>query len=184
MASRTSWKELVAHGPGTRSSSTFGVVWNGTAKADGPRPFGRVVQSRGPPGRRRVPGVALLLLPAGLLPARHVGSEARRRDAGGVLTTRSGIEWATPGQTYDDDAHPTVVLEASDEWIAYAAGCPMAEDPRTRFDYNDGVSVLLGKIVREATGARMDEWAAEHLFRPIGIDEHYWKITPDGEADT
>ena len=100
------------------------------------------------------------------------------------LTMRSGIEWAAPGQTYDDETHPTVVLEASDEWIAYAAGRPMAEDPGTRFDYNDGVSVLLGKIVREATGARMDEWAAERLFRPIGIDEHYWKITPDGEADT
>ena len=100
------------------------------------------------------------------------------------LTMRSGIAWATPGQTYDDETHPTVVLEASDEWIAYAAGRPMAEDPGTRFDYNDGVSVLLGKIVREATGMRMDEWAAERLFHPIGIDQHYWKITPDGEADT
>ena len=100
------------------------------------------------------------------------------------LTMRSGIEWAAPGQTYDDATHPTVVLEASDEWIAYAAGRPMAEEPGTRFDYNDGVSVLLGKIVREATGTRMDEWAAERLFRPIGIDEHYWKVTPDGEADT
>ena len=99
------------------------------------------------------------------------------------LTTRSGIDWAAPGQTYDDETHPTVVLEASDEWIAYAAGRPMVEDPGTRFDYNDGVSVLLGKIVREATGARMDGWAAERLFRPIGIDERYWKITPDGEAD-
>ena len=100
------------------------------------------------------------------------------------LTMRSGLAWAAPGQTYDDETHPTVVLEASDEWIAYAAGRPMAADPGTRFDYNDGVSVLLGKIVREATGARMDEWTAERLFRPIGIDEHYWKITPDGEADT
>lgn len=100
------------------------------------------------------------------------------------LTMRSGIAWATPGQTYDDPQHPTVVLEASDEWIAYAASRPMAEEPGTRFDYNDGVSVLLGKIVREATGQRMDAWAAERLFRPIGIDQHYWKITPDGEADT
>ena len=33
------------------------------------------------------------------------------------LTMRSGIEWATPGQTYDDPTHPTVQLEASDRWI-------------------------------------------------------------------
>ena len=100
------------------------------------------------------------------------------------LTMRSGIEWAVPGQTYDDESHPTVVLEASDEWIAYAASRPMADDPGTRFDYNDGVSVLLGKVVREATGMRMDAWAEERLFGPIGIDEYYWKVTPDGEADT
>ena len=27
------------------------------------------------------------------------------------LTMRSGIDWAEPGQTYDDGTHPTIVLE-------------------------------------------------------------------------
>jgi CubicO group peptidase (beta-lactamase class C family) len=100
------------------------------------------------------------------------------------LTMRSGIAWANPGETYNDDVHPTVVLEASDEWIRYVVDRPMATDPGTRFDYNDGVSVLLGKIVREATGVRLDRYAEERLFDPIGIDEYYWKITPDGEVDS
>ncbi len=100
------------------------------------------------------------------------------------LTMRSGIDWAAPGQTYDDPAHPTVELEASSEWIDYVARRPVGTEPGTRFDYNDGVSVLLGKILREATGRRADAWAEERLFRPIGIREHRWKITPDGEADT
>lgn len=113
-------------------------------------------------------------------------ADPRRRAATleDFLTMRSGMSWAAPGQTYDDPAHPTVELEASDAWIAYATARPMATEPGVRFDYNDGVSVLLGKIVREATGLRMDAWADERLFRPIGIDERYWKITPDGEADT
>ncbi len=100
------------------------------------------------------------------------------------LTMRSGIDWAVPGQTYEDDSHPTSVLEASDRWIDYVVAQPVGTDPGTRFDYNDGVSVLLGKIVREATGQRLDAWAEERLFRPIGIDEYYWKITPDGEVDS
>ncbi len=100
------------------------------------------------------------------------------------LTMRSGIVWARPGQGYDDETHPTVVLEASEDWIGHVVGQPMGTDPGTEFDYNDGVSVLLGKIVREATGQRLDQWAAEHLFRPIGIDEHYWKLTPEGEVDS
>ncbi len=100
------------------------------------------------------------------------------------LTMRSGMDWAVPGQTYADSTHPTVELEASDTWIRYAVSRPVGTDPGTRFDYNDGVSVLIGKILREATGERMDRWAEEHLFGPIGIDEYYWKTTPDGEADT
>ncbi len=100
------------------------------------------------------------------------------------LTMRSGIDWATRGQTYDDDTHPTVELEASDRWIDYVLGRPVETEPGTEFDYNDGVSVLLGKIVGEATGQRLDSWAEERLFGPIGIDEYYWKITPDGEVDS
>ena len=100
------------------------------------------------------------------------------------LTMRSGMDWAVPGQTYDDPTHPTVELEASEAWIEYAVSRAVGTDPGVRFDYNDGVSVLLGKIVREATGVRMDAWAEEHLFRPIGIDEYYWKVTPDGETDS
>ena len=100
------------------------------------------------------------------------------------LTMRSGMNWAVPGQTYDDETHPTVVLEASDAWIEYVVGRPVETDPGTRFDYNDGVSVLLGRILRAATGQRLDAWAEENLFRPMGIDEYHWKLTPGGEVDS
>ena len=60
----------------------------------------------------------------------------------------------------------------------------MGTDPGTEFNYNSGVSVLLGKIVGVATRQRIDEWAEEKLFKPIGITNYYWKTTPDGEVDT
>ncbi|MEM7661260.1 MAG: serine hydrolase [Pseudomonadota bacterium] len=100
-----------------------------------------------------------------------------------LLTMRSGIDWETDGG-YDASTHSTVLLENSDAWIDFILDRPMDADPGTVFEYNDGVSVLLGKILRVATGQRIDDWAEEHLFKPIGIDEFYWKITPDGEADT
>ncbi|MGI9327852.1 MAG: serine hydrolase domain-containing protein, partial [Pseudomonadales bacterium] len=61
---------------------------------------------------------------------------------------------------------------------------PMDTDPGTSFEYNDGASVLLGKIVGVATGERLDRWAVQHLFDPIGINEYFWKTTPDGEMDS
>lgn len=100
-----------------------------------------------------------------------------------LLTMRSGIQWNTAGG-YGSDTHSTIQLEASDEWIRFILEQPTDTDPGTRYQYNDGASVLLGKILREATGQRADAWAREKLFEPIGIDRSYWKITPDGEADT
>ncbi|MDT0595262.1 serine hydrolase domain-containing protein [Glaciecola petra] len=100
-----------------------------------------------------------------------------------LLTMRSGINWQTEGG-YDDPNHSTNALESSQEWIQYTLSRPMDAEPGTVFEYNDGVSVLLGKIIREATGKRIDDYAKEHLFTPIGINDFHWKITPDGEADT
>jgi len=100
-----------------------------------------------------------------------------------LLTMRSGIEWHTSGG-YGSGVHSTDLLEASDHWIQFVLDQPMDEDPGAVFEYNDGVSVLIGKILWEATGQRADRWVAERLFDRIGITDFYWKITPDGEADT
>jgi CubicO group peptidase (beta-lactamase class C family) len=99
------------------------------------------------------------------------------------LTMRSGIAWKTDA-AYGTGEHSTDLLESSQEWIRFVLDQPTDTTPGSVFEYNDGVSVLLGKIVREATGQRMDDWARERLFEPIGITDFYWKITPDGEADT
>lgn len=100
-----------------------------------------------------------------------------------LLTMRSGIDWRTEGG-YQESSHSTVGLESSDTWIQFVLDRPMDADPGTVFEYNDGVAVLLGKVVGVATGKRIDKWTEERLFAPIGIDTYYWKITPDGEADS
>lgn len=112
-------------------------------------------------------------------------SDPRRRDMTleDLLTMRSGIEW-NESIPYTDPANSCLQLEAADDWIQYVLEQPMREAPGTVFDYNSGVSVLLGKIVREATGRRIDDYAREKLFEPLGITEFHWKETPQGEIDT
>ena len=112
-------------------------------------------------------------------------SDPRRRSMTleDLLTMRSGIRWLE-SLPYDDPRNSCIQLEASDHWIQFVLDQPMREQPGTLFDYNSGVSVSLGKIVRVATGQRIDAYAREKLFEPIGIKEFYWKITPDGEVDT
>lgn len=100
-----------------------------------------------------------------------------------LLTMRSGIDW-NESLPYSDPDNTCTQLELSDDWISFVVDRPMREAPGERFDYNSGASVLLGKIVREATGQPADEFAQARLFAPLGITEFYWKRTPKGEVDT
>ena len=100
-----------------------------------------------------------------------------------MLTMRSGIDW-NEMISYDDATNTCIQMEASDRWVRFVLDRPMREDPGTVFDYNSGVSVLLGEIVGVATDRRVDRWTEEKLFEPIGITEYYWKTTPGGEVDT
>ncbi|MBJ2137621.1 serine hydrolase [Paraglaciecola chathamensis] len=106
-----------------------------------------------------------------------------RITVGDLLTMRSGIEW-NDKNGFGSETDSTYALENSKNWIQFILDQPMYAEPGTVFKYNDGVSVLLGKILHEATGQRVDAWAQKKLFSPIGIDKFHWKITPDDEADT
>ena len=100
-----------------------------------------------------------------------------------LLTMRSGIDW-NEMTSYNDSTNSCIIMEKSENWVQYVLDQPMREEPGTVFDYNSGVSVLLGKIIELKTGQTADKWTEEKLFKPIGIDEYYWKKTPKGEVDT
>jgi CubicO group peptidase (beta-lactamase class C family) len=55
---------------------------------------------------------------------------------------------------------------------------PLAAPPGTVFNYNSGSTDLLGVILRKISGQRLDEFAAETLFDPLGIEDWEW----DGSA--
>ncbi len=100
-----------------------------------------------------------------------------------LLTMRSGIDWNEAG-SYESDENSCVIMERSNAWIQYVLSRPMREAPGTKWDYNSGVSMLLGKLVGISTGKRVDLWTEEKLFKPIGIKNYFWKPTPDKEIDT
>jgi hypothetical protein len=57
---------------------------------------------------------------------------------------------------------------------------PMAEEPGTRFEYCNGVSLLLSAIMQETTGVSTLAFAEKHLFGPLGISDVVWLSTPRG----
>jgi CubicO group peptidase (beta-lactamase class C family) len=100
-----------------------------------------------------------------------------------LLTMTAGQDWRED-LPYEDPKNTTCAMEASFDWVQFALDQPMATEPGTVFKYNSGATQLLSFIFHEATGRDIEEYAAEHLFRPLGIEQYHWKRSPTGLIDT
>jgi CubicO group peptidase (beta-lactamase class C family) len=100
-----------------------------------------------------------------------------------LLTMTSGIEWDESTVTYTNPKNTCAAMERSDDWIRFVLDQPMRESPGERFEYNSGVTMMLAHILVQATGRPLADYAEEHLFKPLGIDQYFWKVTPTGLHD-
>jgi CubicO group peptidase (beta-lactamase class C family) len=75
-------------------------------------------------------------------------------------------------------------MEASRDWVDYTINLPMTREPGTLFNYSSGETELLAHIFRQGTGLDIEEYAARHLFGPLGIERWHWKRIPTGLIDT
>lgn len=114
---------------------------------------------------------------------RNLDDRKRRMTIRHLLTMTAGQDWHED-RPFTDTANTTLGLERSYDWVQFTLDRPMADEPGSRFVYNSGASELLAAIFYRATGADIEEYAATHLFGPLGIRDWHWKRTPAGLADT
>jgi len=100
-----------------------------------------------------------------------------------LLTMTGGFDW-NENLPYIDPNNTASALEASPDWVQFTINRPLMREPGTQFNYSSGESTLLAHIFRQATGSDIEEYAAQHLFAPIGITQWYWKRTPAGSIDS
>jgi CubicO group peptidase (beta-lactamase class C family) len=92
-----------------------------------------------------------------------------------VLQMESGLDW-------DEDYDPSALGESEiiemvlgqPDQLAFAAGRPAEVPPGTRWSYSSGDSMLLSRVIEQATGMPADEYARTVLFEPLGIDQIDW----------
>lgn len=101
-----------------------------------------------------------------------------------LLTMTAGIEWDESSTDYTDPANSAAAMEGSDDWVQYVLQLPMRSNPGEAFEYNSGITVLIGHILSQATGKSVDAYAEEFLFGPLGIKEYFWKKAPGDVTDT
>jgi CubicO group peptidase (beta-lactamase class C family) len=114
---------------------------------------------------------------------RNLDDRKRRMTIQHLLTMTAGLDWKED-LPYADPNNSAMLMEASFDWVRFAIDRPMSHEPGAVFNYNSGATQLLAHIFRGATGQDIEEYAARHLFAPLGIERYYWKRAPTGLADT
>jgi CubicO group peptidase (beta-lactamase class C family) len=112
----------------------------------------------------------------------NLDDRKRRIRLPNLLTMTAGLEWHED-LAYDDPKNSADIMEASRDWTQYVIDQPMADEPGKTFVYNSGATILLAQIFKKVTGKNVDDYAAEHLFKPLGM-RYYWKHSPTGLPDT
>lgn len=113
----------------------------------------------------------------------NIDDRKRRLTIRHLLTMTAGFDW-NENLPYADPNNAAVRMEASYDWITFTIDQPMSQEPGSQFNYNSGATQLLAHIFRRATATDIEEYAARHLFAPLGIERWFWKRTPAGLADT
>ena len=68
------------------------------------------------------------------------------------------------------------------DWAKETLASEIVFEPGSKFSYNSMNTYLLSVIVSRVTGQRLDEYLEDKLFKPLGITEYRWKISPQNYA--
>ncbi len=101
-----------------------------------------------------------------------------------VLSMAAGLDWNAWDYPHKDMRNSTTAMARSDDWIEFTLRKHAIDKPGKKFVYNNGLTMLLGEILKTATGYYADEFAEEFLFGPLGITDYRWKKLHGGTINT
>jgi CubicO group peptidase (beta-lactamase class C family) len=100
-----------------------------------------------------------------------------------LLSFSSGYEWNEFVYGFDDPRDSHYRMFASPDPIRHLLARPLLTTPGEIFHYNSGDTNLLGEVIRKAAdSAILMDFAEDHLFGPLGIEEYAWTTIGSGSS--
>jgi len=96
-----------------------------------------------------------------------------------LLTMTSGLRWNEMEVWYGYIWNDLIWQFLAPDPMRYVLAKPVVDEPGTAWYYNSGGVNVLGKVIEEASGMRMDDFAERYLFAPLGITEYEWGHSSD-----
>lgn len=97
-----------------------------------------------------------------------------------LLTMTSGLEWDEWGTSYSNESNDIIALWFDcEDPIACILERPLISEPGTKFTYSGGNIIVLGEIIKNATGMDIEAFSWQYLFKPLGIETPPWRWIGD-----
>lgn len=90
-----------------------------------------------------------------------------------LLTMSHGLVWDENVAWTNARNNERMMFEAKDPY-RYTLEQPVALPPGVLFNYSGGATSLLASALMKATGRKVDDYAKEKLFTPLGITDFEW----------
>jgi len=95
-----------------------------------------------------------------------------------LITMSTGLEcndWDKSSKGQEDKVYK------KEDWIQYTLNLPIVNKPGTVSNYCSMGVVLLAKIIEEASGMTIQEFAKKYVFDELNIQNYYWEHTSKKE---
>lgn len=89
------------------------------------------------------------------------------------LTMKSGLDFPEQTQRGFYQSNTWKEFMSSNDPAYYVLNRPIRENPDT-WNYSTGDARVVSKIIQEATGTKLSDYAEQHLFSPLGIRSVEW----------
>jgi CubicO group peptidase (beta-lactamase class C family) len=97
-----------------------------------------------------------------------------------LLTMTSGLEWDEWDTSYSNENNDIIALWFDcEDPIACILEKPLVSEPGTKFTYSGGNIIVLGEIIKNATGMDIEAFSWRYLFEPLGIESLPWRWIGD-----
>nr|WP_321412605.1 serine hydrolase [uncultured Carboxylicivirga sp.] len=91
-----------------------------------------------------------------------------------LLASTSGFDWDEVSLPITDPENMGVKMDMMDNWLDASLNLPMKNIPGTQYAYSGPNNIIIGEIIKIATGQNAAEFANDNLFKPLGIDNYKW----------
>ncbi|MDO6435840.1 serine hydrolase [Cyclobacterium sp. 1_MG-2023] len=93
-----------------------------------------------------------------------------------ALTMSAGLDWNKWELPISDPENEVIKMLFSQDMYDYVLkrNIVTGTQPGDKFEYNSGLSVLLGGVILDATGMPADTYAEKTLFNQLGIQHYNW----------